>query len=233
MGALTRDQIVTAGLGKAGNLSTALRTRIETEFQAWLDRQYSAWSWPFLKKRAVGLSLSSGATSLTIGAGSGGVTLEIIRLVSPILFYTTDRTTVGKAPLVQVAGSNSVQFDETLQNSATWIGTPTSFKARNGTVRGRWDLIPMPFPDRALNIAIDYYERPAALGASTVPIYPEDATMIQAVNALALVDQKGEDSPAAITANDRTSNMLARDRSTHGQVPGENDILQLDSSVFK
>ena len=233
MGSLTRDTLMTAGLGKAGNLSTALRTRIEIEFQAWLDRQYSAWSWPFLKKRVTGLSLSQGATSLTVGAGNGGVTREIIRIISPVLFYTTDRSCAGKASLVQTSGSNSIQFDETLQNSATWLGVPAYFKARNGTVRGAWSLVPMPFPDRALNLALDYYERPAALGASDIPIYPEDATMIEAIHALALIDQNGAEDPSAQAADEKAGAMIARDRAMHGQTPGENDILQLDSSVFR
>lgn len=233
MGVLTRTELLAAGQNKAGNNSTALTTRLTTEFQAWLDRQYSGWSWPFLKKRVTGLSLSAGTTSLTIGNGNGGVTREIIKLRSPVLFYTTDRATKGKAPIVQADGDADTHWDETLADSAVWRGSPLQFKARHGTTRGTWDLVPMPFPHVALNLAVDYYERPAALGASSVPIYPEDSTLIMAICALALVDQKGIASPEAQTALEELGAMVARDRATHGQVPGENDMLQLDSSVFR
>lgn len=232
MGSLTRDALITAGMGKAGNLSTTVKARIEVEFQAWLDRQYSAWSWPFLKKRAVGLSLSAGTTSLTVGNGSGGVTREIIKLVSPVLFYTSDRTTRGKAPIVQASGDDSVEWDETLQDSTLWRGSPAQFKARHGTTRGSWDLVPMPFPDKALLLAIDYFERPATLTGAVVPIYPEDSTMISAIAALTLVDQKGADHAASQALLEETGALAARDRASHGAVPGENDVIPLSSAVF-
>ena len=233
MGRLTRDELLTAGLGKMGNLSSALNTRIATEFQAWLDRQYAGWSWPFLKKRASGISLSQGATSLTVGAGNGGITREIIKLISPLGYYTSNKSTIGKAPIVQSSNSASTFWDETLSNSSTFIGSPTQFKARHGSVRGSWDLIALPFPDQALLLAIDYYELPALLTGADVPIYPADATMIEAINALALVDQKGMDHPATQTAMEEAGAKIARDRSTYGSVPGENDMLLLDSSVFR
>jgi len=232
MGRLTRTELLTAGLGKMGNLSTALNTRITTEFQAWLDRQYAGWSWPFLKKRASGISLSAGATSLTIGAGSGGITQEIIKLVSPIAFYTSDRNTVGKAHIVQAEDAD-VYWDETLANSSTFVGQPLKFKARHGAVRGTWDLIPLPFPDKAYLLAIGYYQLPASLGASDIPIYPSDATMIEAIAALGTVDQKGPDHPASMAAMEEAGAKVARDRSIYGSVPGENDLLLLDSSVFR
>ncbi len=234
MGSLTRTQLLSAGLGKAGSSTNnaALLSRVTVDFQAWLDRQYAGWSWPFLKKRAAGLSLSQGATSFTIGAGSGGVTREIIKLKSPIALYSSDRTTRGKAEIVQ-SDNASLEWDETLQDSATWTGQPLMFKARHGSVRGSWDLVPMPFPDRALLLAIDYYERPAVLGASDIPIYPDDETLINAIASLALIDQKGMADPNTQTMLGEAQAMVARDRSTYGNVPGENDMLRLDSSVFK
>jgi hypothetical protein len=233
MGSLTLTQLSAAGRGRAGNLSDAVKARVEIEFQAWLDRQYAGWSWPFLKKRATGLSLTAGATSLTVGAGNGGVTREIIKLVSPVIFYTSDRTTKGKAHIIQSSGDNSLTYDETLADSATFRGAPEMFKARHGSVRGSWDLVPMPFPDKALLLALDYYELPASLGSSTIPIYPSDQTLITAFEALTLRDQKGVASPEYQAAADSLNGLIAYDRSTYGSAPGENDFLPLDSSRFK
>lgn len=232
MGRYTRTELIAAGQARVGNNSTAVTTRIQTEFQAWLDRQYAGWSWPFLKKRATGLTLAQGATSLTVGAGSGGVTLEIIKLVSPLGFYTTDRSTKGKAHIVPSADSD-VSYDETLASSSTFIGTPTEFKARHGSVRGSWDLVPLPFPDRALLLSIDYYGLPAILGASDIPIYPADSTLIDAIAAMVHDDQYGPADPRTVTAWDRVSSKMAYDRSTYGSAPGENDRLDLDTSVFR
>lgn len=235
MGALTRTELIAAGMGKAGFSSTsaaAVAARVVVEFQAWLDRQYNGWTWPFLKKRVTGLSLSAGATSLTVGSGSGGVTREIIKLISPVLFYTSDKAVRGKAPIVQSAGDASLTYDETLADSSTFRGSPQRFKARHGTTRGTWDLVPLPFPDRALLLALDYYERPAALSTGTIPIYPEDETLISAIQALTLVDQKGIASPEAQAALDDVASRVSRDRATHASVAGDGDVLVLDSSVF-
>jgi hypothetical protein len=233
MANLTQTQIITAGMGRAGNLSSAVRTRVEIEFQAWLNRQYQGWAWPFLKKRSAGLSLSAGATSLTIGNGNGGVTNKITKLVSPIILYKSNKTTRTKCPIVQSSGDMSLTYDETLADSATFRGTPTIAKARHGTTNGSWDLVFLPFPDVALLVAVDYYELPATLTSGLVPVYPEDSTMISAVEAITLQDQKGVASPEATTAWDAVVSMIARDRSTHGAAAGENDVLQLDSSVFR
>lgn len=232
MGRYTRTELIAAGQNRMGNTSTALTTRLQTEFQAWLDRQYAGWSWPFLKKRTAGLTLSQGATSLTVGAGSGGVTLEIIRLVSPIIYYTTSRSTIGKAEIMDSV-DNSIAFDETLANSSTFIGSPARFKARHGSVRGSWDLVPLPFPQVALNLALDYYALPALLGASDIPIYPADATLIDAITAMGCEDQYGVADPRTSSAWDRVSNKVAFDRSTYGNAAGENDHIGLDNSFFR
>lgn len=232
MGRYTRDALITAGQNRIGNTDSNLATRLQTEFQAWLDRQYAGWSWPFCKKRATGLTLSQGATSLTIGAGSGGVTNEIIKLVSPIGYYTSDRSTYGKAPIVPSV-DNSVTYDETLANSSTFVGSPKEFKARHGSVRGSWDLVPLPFPNKAFLLSVDYYELPALLSSSSIPIYPSDATLIDALEAMALEDQYGPADARTTAAWERVTNKLAYDRSTYGSAPGENDRLELDSSVFR
>lgn len=231
MGRLTFTELLAAGQGKMGNLSAALGSRLEVEFQAWLDKQYVGWQWPFLKKRATGLSLTTGLTSLTIGAGNGGITQEIIRLVSPLGYYNTARTVKGKSPIIASAGYDILN-DETLADSSTYRGLPRQFKARAGTTRGTWVIIALPFPDRDLLLSVDYYELPASLDVNDIPIYPSDTTMIDAVAYLALYDQKGADHPATQAADAVLQGILARDRNNYGSVPGENEALTLDGSVF-
>jgi len=234
MGIYNRTELLAAGIAQMGQTTNeAMSSRLEIQFQAWLDRQYASWSWPFLKRRAVGINLLTGATTVTVGWDAGEVIHnQISKILSPIGFYTSNKNTKGKAEIIQSLNASLIH-DETLQDSTKYRGLPQAFKVKMTSTWGVWEIIPLPFPDRDLLLSIDYYEIPAELEAGDFPIYPADRTMISTIAALALVEQKGIASPEAQTAIGEMDAMIARDRVTYSSVPGENDVLQLDSGVFR
>jgi hypothetical protein len=233
MGQLTRDQIVAAALLQGG-MASSLSTRAEKPFNAALRSLYKAWSWPFLKKRATGISLPTGTQALTLGAGSGGITLEIQEFFDPLYVYTSDRGTKQTCYIQQLVKNPNVSMDETLNDSSTFRGLPTRCKIRASTLWGRWDFIPLPFPEKDYLLAFDYLEQPADISSgSSVPIYPNDRTLIRVVMAEMLLDQHGIASKQYQAAAEEAGAMVVHDRQRYGQHTGDNDNIGLDTSVFK
>lgn len=232
MGTLARSEIVARGLRLAGD--TTLTTRANEWLNSWLRSQYAAWPWPFLIKRASSLTLAQGATSLTVGAGSGGVSDVIRQVRDPIFVYTTDKSMRVKARISQIADPSLAADESTILSTA--IGVPPYFKVRaEGTTFGKWVLYPSLIPDRALLVAFDYLVQPADIdtstgGDSTVPLYPDDETMIQAVFVAGLKYLKRYDELA--TEDATLSAMKSGDRLKWGEVLGTNGAMGLDPNVF-
>jgi hypothetical protein len=231
VGALTRAEIVTQGLREAGN--TSLTTRGNEWLNRWLRSQYMALDWPFLQRRATGISLALGATSVSFGAGSS-VTPQVQRIHDPVWLYNTDYTVRRKARIVSLLDGDEDR-DETINNPSTHKGVPTTFKARpDATTEGKWTLVPEVIPDRSLLIALDYTELPdnintATAGDSTKPRYPNDDTMIQAVYVAALKHDKADNYMAE---RDVLASMVLADRVKFGAALGINDTWGLDPKVF-
>jgi hypothetical protein len=229
MGALTRDAVVLAGLNIAGR--TDLSTLANVWLNAWLRSQYGAWPWPFLYRRITGLALNAGTTSLTIGAGNGGITPEIQEVRDPLWVYTSDYGKRGKARIRELL-DGEISFDETVNNPATNRGMPTRFKIRaNPTTIGAWDLIPGPVPDVSYLLAIDYIEQPVDITLGTTrPLYPNDRTMIQFIVSAALqyLDRRAD----YAKENDVLTEMAVYDRVKYGGVTGTNDASPLDGGTF-
>lgn len=235
MGQLTRTQIVTQGMLLAGR--DDLASVVNVDFNAWLRSVYMGWPWTFLKAKKTALSLVTGATSVAVGGGSGGVTLGIQKILQPILVYNSTNTTRFKADIQQLTGGG-VEWDETVNPSATWRGIPQKFKVQQRSTWGSWDLIPAPFPDKDYLLTFYYLAQPADIdttssGDSTVPIYPNDRTMIQACMAQTLLYKEGADDSSYRAALDVLDAQVINDRVKYGAVPGDNDLVQLDSSVFR
>lgn len=230
MGQLTRAQIVSAGLNKAGD--TSLTTLANTWFNAWLRSQYRAWPWPFLHRRSSAISLAAGTTSLSVGAGSNGVTLEIQRILDPIRVGDSTYSTKKDARIVALVNGPQ-DYDENLNDPALTRGLPDRFKIRaDSSLWGKWTLIPYPVPDKAYRIYLDYLEQPADISAdATVPLYPNDRTMIQAVlvDALQYMDE-GNRYQAELEI---LGSMVVDDRAKYGEVMGTNDQMGLDPGVFR
>lgn len=232
MGAWTRGTIVSEGGLQAGD--TSLSTRMNAALNAWLRSVYGAWPWPFLQRRKSGLSLTTGATSVTVGDGNGGVTPQIQRIVAPVYVYNSAYSKRGRALIRQLTGG-PIEYDESANDSSEGRGMPTLFKVRGkSTGFGIWDLIPSPVPDETYLLAFDYIESPDDLSSDNdVPLYPNDRTMVQLVMSEVLKYKEGADSPAYQQALQVLASMVGEDRSKFGIVPGTNDLIQLDPDVFR
>ena len=144
MGQKTRAQIVSEGLLQAGDTSLTLRANV------WLNAKlreiYSGWPWPFLQKRASGIALASGTTSLPFGNGSTE-TLEVKHIYDPIYVYRSDYSYQGPARIREFLDHAP---DEVMSNPATNIGPPAMFRVvPSNSIWGTWSLKPNPIPDRA------------------------------------------------------------------------------------
>jgi hypothetical protein len=233
MGSMTRLEIITQGIAEAG-VDDTNKSLAETDLNLRLQRIYNAWPWPFLQKRASGVALAQGATSLDVGNGSGSITDLIRRILNPMYLYRSDYTYAGRISTRPIAGG-PVSLDETINNPATLTGPPQLMKVRqHSTAAGKWTLTPMPTPDRAYLMALDYIFTPANMtvgvgGDASIPVYPNDSTMVKIVEVWALKYFKHE---TYTTERDVLADMVIQDRVVYGSVDGTNDNLALDDSVF-
>lgn len=228
MGTLTRGQIVTEGLLLAGNAN--LVDRANQWLNSWLRSHYRSWPWPFLIRRAQNITLSAGATSLLVGGGNNGITEQVQRLYDPVYVYTADKKSRAIARIRSVI-AGPVDMDESALNPSDNIGMPAYFKVRSGTTWGTWQLEPYPYPNQNYNLAFDYLIQPADITSdATVPVYPNDQTMIQAVVAWSSRYMKLEGAGGEL---ELLSAMGSDDRLKYGEVPGINDQLQLDGASFR
>lgn len=238
MSQLTYAQLIT----RAGLLAGDDTLTNEARFwvNEWLRKAYAMWPWPFLVRSLSGLVLASGSQAVSIGAGSGGVTNEITRIRDPIIMYNGAYTFRGQARVQTLTGNNA-DNDERGQNPATFKGIPKTFKARpSAATEGKIDLIPLPFPDRDLILALDYFEMPAPMSVLTTsnpddatrPRYPNDRTIIQGIYAEMLKYSDGEGAAYA-AASEKASAMVSADFVTEGSKLGINQSWPLDESVYR
>lgn len=231
MARLTFDQLITYG-GLVGQ-NNAVTTWVGVKLKAWLRKHYSEWAWPFLINQATGITLSSGASSLTVGAGAGGLTPQICRIFSPIYFRTGTYSTRGRAPVRLIVGDDFSMATGQV-NPVTQIGPPQSFTVLpNTTAAGLQNMVltPYPFPDQAYTLAFTYQKLPDDPAGTDVPIYPNEVTLIQAAKVATLEYDQTND-PVYKQEADILAQMAITDRSVYGGNPSFGDYMQLDTSVF-
>jgi hypothetical protein len=238
MGQLTRAQIVTQALSKAGADATALTTLANTWLNTRLRTLYASWPWPFLHRPVSAIPLAAGTTALVVGAGSGGITNEIKRILDPLYIYDSAYTTKGKIR-IRALLDETLDMELATQDTALNRGRPELVKVvADSALWGRWNLIPYPVPDKAYLLKLDYIEQPADIntaagGDAVKPIYPSDRTLVAAVVAEILAYDEGLESPAAAVAEEEYGALAVQDRVRYGEVFGTNDQLGLDGSVFR
>lgn len=232
MGKLTRTQILAQGITLAGKSSadTAFVSFIALSWNAWLRSTYKGWLWPFLTKQATGVSLTTGAASLTIGGGTGGIAEDLDDIYN-IYLYTSDYTFLGSAKVRQIRGGPAFA-EPAIINPSTNKGAPVEFKARPvRTTEGQWVLTPYPFPDKTYLLAIDFKILPADTTAGTdVPDYRNDRTLIQAAKVMTLEHMKAEDYTSELEI---LAAMTAQDFAKDASKTGTNDNLGLDPNTFR
>ncbi len=237
MGTMTRTELITEGLtiaGRTGDTSRAL-----TGLRTWLHSQYRAWDGPFLRKAREGLALPAGTQNLPFGAGEGGITNLVKRVMNPIWVYDSAYGTRAKTLIVSLDAGDP-NSNETINDPAAATGLPRQWKLRQiaSTVSPyyqTWKLQPTPVPDRAYLLAFDYIEIPIdpCPSGSTIPLYPNDQTMIQCVVAKALLFANGVGDPDFIAASAVLAEMVKNDRLHDGFQTGTNYSVDLDSGTFK
>ena len=198
---LTRDQIVAAGLQKAGN--TSLSTPASTWFQAWLDGVACRHDWRHLKTRYGPYTLAQAATYFDFGdaaaspALTNGTTDDRIVRVVRVKLADVGNTGFKGDLLTENDNDQEANQDPFFRNTGI-SGSPSNCliepaaAATAYTNIFRWRLSFTNKTDKAYQIAIVAQKLPAALEAATVCWYPNDETAIEAVNQWALFHQDDE-----------------------------------------
>lgn len=229
MGVLTRGVLVTEGMLIAGR--DDLSARAYVWLQAWLDSVAASWPWPQLKQSAT-VTLTSGSPSFTVGAGTGGVTQAILRILDNLWVYRSDKRLRQR---VRIEAQETEPFSELYINSER-KGLPESvrlFASTAGTF-GEWVMLFDPTPDEAFLLSLPILAKQAALASdSSIPWYPNDATMMQMIAAECMKYDDGPDSPAYKVQTEQVGAMVTQDRIRFGQVVGINDRIVLDAAVFR
>jgi len=226
MGRLTRDEVVSEGQLLAGRDDNA--TASAKWLQRWLDSIAAAWPWPQLQTEAIGINLPSGTTLLTLGAGSGGITALIQKVLDNVWCYTTDRTARKRVRIRHQLSDPGDRIQPT-----SMIGFPGSARLFY-SAHGQWQLSFDAVPDKDYLLTIPYLLLPAAMSAGTdIPWYPNDETMVQAVAFKNHEFYDGKDAPVTQAAQAQLAALVANDRIRFGTVTGINDALILDPTVFK
>lgn len=226
MARLTRDEIVSEGQLLAGRDDNA--TASASWLQRWLDSVAASWPWPILQSEAVGISLAAGATSLLLGDGNGGITPKMNKLLDNIWIYDSTRTWRRR---LRIRHQLSSPYDRIGATDQT--GTPTEVRVFN-TSHGTWTLYFDRIPDKAYLLTIPYIYVPAVLASgASVPWYPNDETMVQAVAFKNHEFYDGKDAPVTQAAQQMLASLVANDRIRFGSVNGINDFLTLDPTVFR
>lgn len=224
--------LISEGLILAGD--TSLTERAIVWMNNWLRSQYAAWPWPFLQKRASSLSLPAGTGSMDVGAGSGGVTDDILRILDPIFLYTSDKKTRGVVRVSKLVGGD-IDSDEDARES-TRTGRPQTVKVRpSSTTNHKFKLIFDPISDVAYNFSFDYLFMPedvatGTTGGSAIPMYPSDQTLIQMIKTRALEHMTDDRADAE---NEKLRGMAVDDRIKFGQTTGVNELWDMNGKTFK
>ncbi len=236
MGSMTRLEIVTQGIAVVGR--TDLTTTVTSDLKSWLRSQYRAWPFAFLRKSA-SVSLPAGTTALPVGAGEASITNEIQRILNPLFLMSGNYSSQSKAFIINLDNTGLGQ-DERLFDPVTRRGAPTQFKVRHvlSTVapfRSAWKLIPIPVPEKTYTLNFDYIELPSdpCPNTTSIPLYPNDQTMIQLCKVRALEYANGPSDPDYQSALADLGSMVSFDRIHEAQVPGTNDLIQMDPATFR
>lgn len=227
MGSATLSTLVSEGLLMAGD--TRLTDRAKVWLKDWLRSQAAAFPWPVLHREKSGVALALGSQSVAFGNGSE-VTPQVVKIHDPIFVYDSTFSTRQNVR-IRPARSDTLDWDETINNSATNRGTPNYAKITPfvGTP-GKWTVTFDRAADKAYLLKFFYLELPADPGDSAVPWYPNDRTMKKVIEVEALRYRKDPEHASALEV---LAMMVTEDRVKYSSSPGINDEWGLDPKVFR
>lgn len=229
VGRRTRGQLMRDALREVG--APHLMQDARGWLNAWLQKQYDAFPWPFLTRRVSNVELPALTDGLVIGCGSG-VPDRIRRLLDPVDVFTADRRYLGRARI------RSFDFPENdIAQVNVETGVPLSFRVEAYPPNyGMWTLIPQPFPKDAHLLTVRYLASPTLLplddtGDDYVPIYPNEESMVLAIQAPAYRFMKEWEMAGA--CDQKLAARASNDRVAYGMQDGTHDVVGLDRSVFR
>lgn len=213
--------------GGRDNLATVMNAALND----WLDRAGRSWTWPVLTRRTEPLTLGAGLTELTLGAGSGGITRRLTHVIGrPWILTGTLQAPTSRSKLALFSLHDST---DALLSSFPSTGRPRRFAIE----RLSQDQLKMVFDvvtDQPYLLNITTHElEPRIVTGTTVPWYPEDETMIQAVMAATLRQENGPESPSYQAAIAELTDLMATDKIRHGTSASLNTTMGLDEEVYR
>jgi hypothetical protein len=228
MGRLTRGELISEGQLLAGRDDMA--TQAANWLQRWLDAVAASWPWPILHTEAVDIALTANATSLSVGAGSGGITDEILKIQDNVWMYDSTRTFRRRLRIRHQLSAPADRIGPT-----TNLGAPSSIRLFiDRTTLGKWVAYFEPTPDKAYMLSIPYLRVPAKLTLDAdVPWFPNDETMVQAIAFKVSEFHNGKDHPVTQAFQQNLAGLIANDRIRFGAIVGVNDGMPLDPAVFR
>lgn len=226
MGQMTRVDIINEGMLLAGRDDIGDRAAIW--LQTWLDSVANSWPWPQNVREKYTVTVPQGATTLSLGNGDNGVTAKILRIFDNCWLYTSTYQQRQQLRIRQFLTQPEGTYDP-----ARTVGQPTEARISQPNGFGKYSLTFYPIPEKDYLMVFDYLELPATLGGDgEIPWYPNDITMIQFVTARCMLFDDGP-TGAYQAALAEVADMLKADRIRYGTIPGQNDVMQLDSAVFR
>lgn len=226
MGA-TVSEIVQDGLLQAGN--TSLTARAKRHLLRWLQTQAKNFLWADLKAED-SVDLATGAESVSIGAGSGGVSVKIDRINDPLQIFEVDGDRVLNMNVVRIVDSWGEVIDA--PNDGRGPGRPTKARVAATSTKGEWELSFDYEADKDYTLEFSYYKIPDDPGDAEEPWYPNDETMVQVVLAFGL--RANKEYKAAAEADQILKGMISQDKLGGVTRPGINDSgPKLDPKVFR
>lgn len=222
----TRIDIVNEGMLLAGRDDIADRANVW--LQTWLDSVANSWPWPINTREKFAIPVAASTRELVVGNGNGGITQKVLRIFDNIWGYSTDYRSRTRVRIKQF-----LTQPELLGDTNPAISMPAECRVTQPAGFGSFTLSLNPVPRDAMLLVLDYLELPTALASdSSVPWYPNDATMIQYICARTMLYDNGNDG-AYQAAIAETADMVKNDRMRYGTIPGQNDVMQLAAGVYK
>lgn len=220
---LSRAQIVAQGLTLAGRDDEA--TLIANQWlQNWLNAVAASWSWPILRREA---SVSLSTQTKDVGAGQGGVSDYVLRIIDELWWYADGGASYGRIKLRDHNAPAIEKFQPT-----DIVGAPQTYRVTKpgfGVARLSFD----PAPDRTYTLYMAYQSLGTQLSQdSSVPWYENDETLIQAVAFKALEYFDGKDAATTQAAQLQLAGLLNADKFRYGTAAGQNDVVYKDPKVF-
>lgn len=231
MARLTVAQLITNGGVIGGNDTVANWCLVK--LNAWLRKHYNAWAWPFLIKQATGITMGAGLATLDVGAGNGGLAPQISRIFSPIYFRSNGFGTRSKAPVRQLVGGPASAMAGNVDPSSN-VGMPQAFTVSPQQTAAGLEYQTLgvyPYTDMPYILAFTYQVLPDDVVSASVPLYPNEMTLIQ-VCKCATIEYDNSNSPWFAQEEAILASMVSADRDAYGGNASFGDTVQLDDSTF-